>query len=132
MTDMIRKTALAALTLVLAAAMSAGLQGEARASLEIHCIDVGQGDCTLIVSSAGGTFLFDAGNNGKGNNTVIPYLQGMGIEALDYIGASHYHADHIGGIDEVVSSLGIDSVRVAVLDRLVLHHRHIYKLRLCG
>jgi beta-lactamase superfamily II metal-dependent hydrolase len=97
--------------------MLGGASGEVMAGLDIHCIDVGQGDCTLIVSSAGGTFLFDAGNNGKGNNTVIPYLQGLGLTALDYIGASHYHADHVGGIDEVVSWLGIDSVRVAVYDR---------------
>jgi competence protein ComEC len=87
------------------------------ANLKIHCLDVGQGDCTLIVSPTGGTFLFDAGENGKGNQVVIPYLQSRGIHALDYIGASHYHSDHIGGIDEVVSNLGIDSVRVAVLDR---------------
>ena len=86
-------------------------------NLKIHCIDVDQGDCTLIVSPTGGTFLFDAGWNGKGNSVVIPYLQGLGLTALDYVGASHYHADHIGGLDEVVNFLGIDSVRVAVLDR---------------
>jgi competence protein ComEC len=87
------------------------------APLTIHCIDVGQGDCTLIVSAAGGTLLFDAGINGKGNSVVIPYLQGLGLTGLDYISCSHYHVDHIGGIDEVVNNLGIDSIRVAVLDR---------------
>jgi competence protein ComEC len=107
----------AAVALGIAVIILAGFSGESGAGLDIHCIDVGQGDCTLIVSPTGGTFLFDAGNNGKGNNTVIPYLTGQGIEALDYIGASHYHVDHIGGIDEVVTSLGIDSIRVAVLDR---------------
>lgn len=101
----------------LALFMISSTPGGVLASVDIHCIDVGQGDCTLIVSSAGGTFLFDAGNNGKGNNTVMPYLQGLGLTALDYIGASHYHVDHIGGIDEVVNLLGIDSIRVAVLDR---------------
>lgn len=85
--------------------------------LQIHCLDVGQGDCTLIISPAGGTFLFDAGYNGQGNSTVLPYLQSLGLTGLDYISCSHYHADHIGGIDEVVNSIGIDSVRVAVLDR---------------
>ena len=85
--------------------------------LEIHCLDVGQGDCTLIISPTGGTFLFDAGYNGKGTSTVVPHLQGLGITGLDYISCSHYHADHIGGIDEVVNSIGIDSVRVSVLDR---------------
>jgi beta-lactamase superfamily II metal-dependent hydrolase len=86
-------------------------------ALEIHCLDVGQGDCTLIISPAGGTLLFDAGYNGKGNSTVWPHLQSLGMTGVDYIVASHYHADHVGGIDEVVNSLGIDSVRVAVLDR---------------
>lgn len=95
------------------------LAGPARSSgnLEIHCLDVGQGDCTLIISPTGGTFLFDAGNNGKGTGTVLPHLSSLGLTALDYISASHYHADHVGGIDEVVASLGLDSVRVAVLDR---------------
>jgi competence protein ComEC len=90
---------------------------QCQASLEIHVIDVGQGDCTLIISPTGGTFLFDAGTNGKGNTVVYPYMQSLGLDALDYIGASHYHMDHIGGIDDVVDNIGIDSVRVAVLDR---------------
>jgi beta-lactamase superfamily II metal-dependent hydrolase len=101
---------LACITMVL-------VSGAAAANLTIHCLNVGQGDCTLIVSPTGGTFLFDAGENGKGNSVVAPYLLSRGFQALDYIGASHYHSDHIGGIDEVVGNLGIDSVRVAVLDR---------------
>lgn len=91
--------------------------GRASGALEIHCLDVGQGDCTLIISPTGGTLLFDAGYNGKGTSTVLPRLSSLGLTALDYISCSHYHADHIGGIDEVVNSLGIDSVRVAALDR---------------
>jgi beta-lactamase superfamily II metal-dependent hydrolase len=107
----------AAIALGLAVVSFLGLGSPCRADLEIHCLDVGQGDCTLIISPTGGTLLFDAGINGQGNGTVIPYLQGLGIDALDYVSCSHYHVDHIGGIDEVVNSLGIDSVRVAVLDR---------------
>jgi beta-lactamase superfamily II metal-dependent hydrolase len=101
----------------LAFAVVLGLAGPGYSGLTIHCIDVGQGDCTLIVSPTGGTFLFDAGDNGRGNSVVIPYLQSLGFTGLDYISCSHYHADHIGGIDEVVNWMGIDSVRVAVLDR---------------
>lgn len=91
--------------------------GQSQASLKIHCLDVGQGDCTLIVSPTGGTFLFDAGPNGQGTSTVIPYMNSLGLSALDYVSCSHYHVDHIGGLDEVVNSIGIDSVRVAALDR---------------
>jgi len=84
---------------------------------EIHCLDVGYGDCTLVVSPTGGTMLVDAGADGKGVEVVVPYLESLGITALDYVIASNYSPEHIGGIDEVVDYLGIDSVRVAVLDR---------------
>jgi len=69
--------------------------------LEVHFLDVGQGDSTLVIGPTGITFLFDAGDNGDGNATVIPYLQQRGITNLDIVSASHYHADHVGGLDEV-------------------------------
>ncbi|MFH1680602.1 MAG: MBL fold metallo-hydrolase [Candidatus Eisenbacteria bacterium] len=87
---------------------------DAQPKLTIHCINVGQGDCTLIQTGTGMTFLYDAGYNGEGTAEVIPYLQGLGIDQLTYVGASHYDADHIGGLDEVVYAIGVDS---ASLDR---------------
>jgi len=103
-----------ALTLGLLVLLGAG---QSQAQLTIHCINVGQGDCTLIISPTGGTLLFDGGTNGKGSGTILPYMGSLGLSALDYVSCSHYHMDHIGGLDEVVNSIGIDSVRVAVLDR---------------
>ena len=85
-------------------------------TLYILCLDVGQGDATLIISPTGQTMLVDAGNNGKGVDEVLPFLNNLNIASLDYIVATHYHADHVGGIDEVVDSLSIDSIGV-VYDR---------------
>jgi len=85
-------------------------------TLYIHCLDVGQGDATLIVSPTGETMLVDAGYNGKGESKVLPFLESHSITSLDYIVATHYHADHIGGIDEVVDGLSLDSVGI-VYDR---------------
>jgi beta-lactamase superfamily II metal-dependent hydrolase len=70
--------------------------------LTITCFNVGTADATLIVSPGGGSFLFDGGNNGAGAGKIVPYLGTVGIDTLTYMGASHYDADHIGGLDEVV------------------------------
>lgn len=89
-------------------------------SLNIHHINVGQGDATLIVSPTGKTFLIDAGDNSKGTAKVLPYLQSLGVTKLDFVVATHYHADHIGGLDEVINALGGANV-VTVYDRGTAH-----------
>ncbi|HPB09485.1 MAG TPA: MBL fold metallo-hydrolase [Candidatus Cloacimonadota bacterium] len=86
------------------------------AQLQIQHLDVGQGDGTLIVTPSGLTILIDAGNNGKGTGVVLPYLNSLGITQLDFVIASHYHADHIGGLDEVINGLGAVNVGI-VYDR---------------
>jgi beta-lactamase superfamily II metal-dependent hydrolase len=74
--------------------------------LEIHIINVGQGDSFLIISPSGKKVLIDAGNTGRGSGFVLPYLQAHNISSIDYIVASHFHSDHIGGLDEVINGLG--------------------------
>ncbi len=84
--------------------------------LEIHHIDVGQADATLIKSPTGVTMLIDAGNDGNGTSIVLPYLSSLGITSLNYIVNSHYHADHLGGLDEVINTLGSANIG-AIYDR---------------
>ncbi len=72
--------------------------------LEVHYIDVGQGDCSLIICD-GQTMLIDAGENGH-EIEVLNYLRMQNIEKLDYIIASHQHTDHIGGLPEVLDEFG--------------------------
>lgn len=68
--------------------------------LQIHFMDVGQGDGALLISPFGETVLFD---NGVRNNCDKPvsYLQQLGVTSIDYHVASHYHDDHIGCTAEV-------------------------------
>ncbi len=45
--------------------------------------------------------LIDGGPDGMGDSQVLPLMRSLGITQLDYMIASHYHVDHIGGLDEV-------------------------------
>lgn len=68
--------------------------------LEIHFLDVNQGDCTIIKVGEH-AMIIDAGNNGYGT-VVKAYLQSLEIEKLDYVIGTHPDADHIGGLDVVI------------------------------
>ncbi|MGN1299698.1 MAG: DNA internalization-related competence protein ComEC/Rec2 [Candidatus Scatovivens sp.] len=69
--------------------------------LEIHFIDVGQGDCSLIITPSNKKILIDAGEGGRntnydyGKNVVLPYLLDKKILVLDYIMISHFDSDHV-------------------------------------
>lgn len=90
-----RLAALLFIGLVLAAC-STPAQGQ---SLEVHFIDVGQGDSILIRSPSGQNVLVDGGRR---DDDALAYLQSVGVESLDLVVASHADADHIGGLEEVV------------------------------
>lgn len=68
--------------------------------LEVHYIDVEQGDCTLIIYN-GHAMLIDAGDNNKGT-AIQMYLKHLGISTFDYIIGTHPDADHIGGLDVIL------------------------------
>lgn len=69
-------------------------------SIEIHFIDVGQGDATLVKCD-GQTLLIDAGENDKGSQ-VWSYLKSQNVSKLDYVIGTHPDSDHIGGMDVVI------------------------------
>ena len=69
--------------------------------LEVHFIDVGQGDSTLLIYKEH-AMLIDAGEDSQGTN-VQNYLEKHGIKKLDYVVATHPDADHIGGLDVILT-----------------------------
>lgn len=76
--------------------------------MQVHFIDVGQGDATLVTCD-GEAMLIDAGDNTKGT-TVQLYLKKQGITELKYLVLTHPDADHIGGADVIVTKFGIENV----------------------
>lgn len=76
-------------------------------SLQVHFIDVGQGDAILIVAPDGKAALIDGGESGSG---VLAYLRALGVERLDLVIATHPHADHIGGLVDVLNGIPVAEV----------------------
>jgi beta-lactamase superfamily II metal-dependent hydrolase len=65
----------------------------------IAFLDVGQGDSILIRSPEGKTALIDAGPH---KELAAELLHRQGITSLDLVVVSHHHADHYGGMEEVI------------------------------
>lgn len=68
---------------------------QANGRLQIHFMDVGQGDGALLISPQGETVLFDNGALGLCERP-LRYLRQLQVSKIDYQVVSHYHADHIG------------------------------------
>ncbi|MBR1422465.1 MAG: MBL fold metallo-hydrolase [Ruminococcus sp.] len=78
----------------------------AHARTEVHFIDVGQGDATLVISD-GHAMLIDSGDVDR-TDKVVWYIRNQGITELDCVIATHPHSDHIGEMCDVIDSYDID------------------------
>ncbi|MEO5590506.1 MAG: DNA internalization-related competence protein ComEC/Rec2, partial [Gemmatimonadaceae bacterium] len=76
--------------------------------VELHFLDVGQGDAILLRTDRGRWVLFDAGrvwrSGDAGRATIIPYVMKRGGEVEAFV-LSHAHADHAGGAASVMRAL---------------------------
>jgi competence protein ComEC len=76
--------------------------------VELHVLDVGQGDAILLRTNAGRWVLFDAGPawNGSdaGRRVVVPYIARRGGTLESFV-LSHPHNDHVGGAASVLKVL---------------------------
>ena len=76
--------------------------------MEVHFIDVGQGDCTLITCD-GQSLLIDTADESKGT-AIQSYLRKQNIEKLDYLILTHPDSDHIGGAPVIITKFGIENI----------------------
>lgn len=76
--------------------------GQANGKLQLHFIDVGQGDAAVLISPKGEVVMFDDGV-AKFCDMPVSYLEQLGITKIDYHIASHYHDDHIGCTKEILN-----------------------------
>ena len=77
--------------------------------LVVHFLDVGQGDCEFIELPNSQCMLIDASTKEYGDD-IVEAIKGYGYSEIDYVIATHPHADHIGGMSEVINSFDIGKI----------------------
>lgn len=83
--------------------------------LQVHYIDVGQGD-SIFIQSGEDTMLIDCGEIGK-DDEVKAYLDKLGITQIDYVIGTHPHSDHMGCMDKIVEYYDIGEIILPHLDK---------------
>lgn len=99
-----KRTQVLAVAILIAIAAWTGVLLPARRSLEITFLDVGDGLCTIMRTPSGRTLVMDCGTSSWrdsasiGRKLAVPYLQSLGLDAVDVVVLSHPHSDHDSGL----------------------------------
>ena len=85
--------------------------------MQVHFIDVGQGDSALVITPHGRAFMVDTGGVREGSYDIgsrvdIPYLLHYGVEKLDYIFLTHAHDDHAGGVKGILTKIPVGAIGI--------------------
>lgn len=77
-------------------------------TLEVHFLDVGHGDATLVICG-GHAMMIDCGDSGRGT-MLQEYLTDLDVTGLDYLILTHPDKDHIGGAPAVLTKFSVGQV----------------------
>ena len=77
--------------------------------LEVHFVDVGQGDAIFIRTPGGKDYLIDTGPRGA-RRTLIPYLRYLKVKKLEAVLLTHSHMDHVGALYYIADEFEIGTV----------------------
>ena len=94
-------------------------------ALEVHFIDVGQGDAALI-KCGDAAMLIDAGENDQGT-LVQNYIRKQGVKSLDYLIVTHPHSDHCGGADVIISKYDVGTIIMPNYSKDTATYRDVIK-----
>jgi beta-lactamase superfamily II metal-dependent hydrolase len=98
---------------LLAGLMSVGFAAVAEGNagkLRVYFIDVDGGQATLFVTPAGESLLVDTGwpgGDGLDADRIVATAKKAGLSKIDFVLITHYHADHAGGIPQLVARIPV-------------------------
>ena len=91
---------------------------KAGGELEVNFVDVGQGDCAVVLTPHRKCLIFDTGGVREktfdvGGRVVIPYLWHENIREVDTIFLTHVHEDHSGGAGSIIKKMPVREIVTA-------------------
>lgn len=78
-------------------------------NMNIFFLNVGQGDSAFIELPSGQTMLIDASTS-KYGESISDFIKLRGHSSIDYLVATHPHADHIGGMSTILDNFEIGTI----------------------
>jgi beta-lactamase superfamily II metal-dependent hydrolase len=106
---LLRRAAVSAGVLLLCGLLACPARA-AEGKLKIFFIDVEGGQSTLFVTPAGESLLIDTGwpgMNGVDADRIVAAAKKAGLSKIDYVLITHYHADHAGGIPNLLAKIPV-------------------------
>ena len=90
------------------AALTPAAQPRAGRTLDIYVVDTEGGKAILFLPPSGESLLIDSGNpGGRDVERIVTVFRQAGVSKLDYLLSTHYHVDHIGGMQELAKQIPI-------------------------
>jgi len=105
-----KRAALILLTTLVLCIPLAAQRGAATASkpVQVYVLDTEGGKAALWISPTGQSLLIDSGNPGARDlDRIMAAVSDAGLRQIDFLISTHYHVDHIGGMQELAKRIPI-------------------------
>ena len=92
-----------------------GTASESSAGLQVHFLDVGQGDCAVVLCD-GEAMVIDGGPRAASQYVYTYIRETLQLTHIDYIISTHPHIDHVGGLATVLNAAPVDLILTPTLE----------------
>jgi competence protein ComEC len=76
--------------------------------VQVYVVDTEGGKAALWISPTGQSLLIDSGNPGNRDvDRIMAAISDAGLKQIDFLVSTHYHIDHIGGMQELAKRIPI-------------------------